>query len=37
MEKKENTAPVRGGDHTARRAVKYVVWIVVILLLTNPG
>lgn len=36
MEKKENTAPVRPGNDTARRAVKYVIWIVVILLLTNP-
>ena len=36
MEKKENNAPVHGGG-TIRRAVKYVIWIALILLLTNPG
>lgn len=37
MEKKETTSPVHSGNNTVRRAVKYVVWILVILFLTNPG
>lgn len=39
MEKKENISHVNSESNkeTTRRAIKYVVWIVVILFLTNPG